>query len=223
MVDLYCERLGPGLWAEPINAVTNLAFFIAAWASWSAVRARCLGEPGISILVLLLAAIGAGSALFHTFATDWARLLDVVPILLFQLCFLWFYLERVVALSRSYSVLVVGGFMLVTLASRQWSEGLNGSLVYLPAFVFLLGLGVFHALQEKRERFVLLAGACIFAVALAFRTVDMAACPFLPVGTHFLWHLLNAAVLYLAMRAAIANSLAPAGSSGIRVSPRRRG
>ena len=29
-VDDYCERLGPGLWAEPLNLVTNLAFLIAA-------------------------------------------------------------------------------------------------------------------------------------------------------------------------------------------------
>jgi hypothetical protein len=25
-IDAYCERLGPGLWAEPLNALTNLAF-----------------------------------------------------------------------------------------------------------------------------------------------------------------------------------------------------
>jgi len=34
MMDLYCERLGPGLWAEPINASSNLTFFIAVWAIW---------------------------------------------------------------------------------------------------------------------------------------------------------------------------------------------
>lgn len=26
-IDIYCERLGPGLWAEPLNALTNAAFF----------------------------------------------------------------------------------------------------------------------------------------------------------------------------------------------------
>jgi len=34
MIDLYCERLGPGIWAEPINALTNLAFLVAAFAAW---------------------------------------------------------------------------------------------------------------------------------------------------------------------------------------------
>jgi hypothetical protein len=25
-LDLYCERTAPGLWNEPLNALTNLAF-----------------------------------------------------------------------------------------------------------------------------------------------------------------------------------------------------
>ena len=29
-VDLYCERLDPSFWAEPLNAFTNLSFLIAA-------------------------------------------------------------------------------------------------------------------------------------------------------------------------------------------------
>jgi hypothetical protein len=32
---IYCERLGPGLLAEPLNAVTNGSFPIAAWAAMS--------------------------------------------------------------------------------------------------------------------------------------------------------------------------------------------
>ena len=35
----------------------------------------------------------------------------------------------------------------------------------------------------------------LLALSLAFRTIDAAVCPRLPVGTHFLWHLLNAAML----------------------------
>ena len=33
IVDLYCERTSPVFWAEPVNALTNLAFFLAAWFS----------------------------------------------------------------------------------------------------------------------------------------------------------------------------------------------
>ena len=34
MIDLYCERLDSSFWAEPINALTNVAFIIAAWGVW---------------------------------------------------------------------------------------------------------------------------------------------------------------------------------------------
>jgi len=29
-LDLYCERTGPELFSEPVNALTNIAFFLAA-------------------------------------------------------------------------------------------------------------------------------------------------------------------------------------------------
>jgi hypothetical protein len=32
-IDLYCERVSPSFWAEPVNAVSNLAFLIAAIAA----------------------------------------------------------------------------------------------------------------------------------------------------------------------------------------------
>lgn len=36
----------------------------------------------------------------------------------------------------------------------------------------------------------------VFTASLFFRTVDMAFCSFIPLGTHFLWHCLNAYLLY---------------------------
>jgi hypothetical protein len=50
----------------------------------------------------------------------------------------------------------------------------------------------------------LLTAAGIFAASLSFRSVDNAVCSVFPVGTHFLWHLLNGLVLLVLVRAAIA-------------------
>lgn len=49
----------------------------------------------------------------------------------------------------------------------------------------------------------MLAAAGTFFVSLAFRTLDQWLCPCLPIGTHFLWHLLNGVLLYLTMKALI--------------------
>jgi hypothetical protein len=35
-----------------------------------------------------------------------------------------------------------------------------------------------------------------------FRTIDNAVCDVVPIGTHFIWHCLNATLLYVLLRAA---------------------
>jgi hypothetical protein len=45
--------------------------------------------------------------------------------------------------------------------------------------------------------------AVIFAGSLALRTADFAVCDAFPLGTHFIWHVLNAMVLYVLLQTAI--------------------
>jgi hypothetical protein len=49
----------------------------------------------------------------------------------------------------------------------------------------------------------LLQAALIFSLSLFFRSIDGAVCPAWPAGTHFLWHILNALVLGVLIRAAV--------------------
>jgi hypothetical protein len=62
-LDLYCERTGPELLSEPVNALTNVAFFIAAWLLWRDARRRGVLSGEVQLLVWLMIAIGSGSAL----------------------------------------------------------------------------------------------------------------------------------------------------------------
>jgi len=48
----------------------------------------------------------------------------------------------------------------------------------------------------------------LFAVSLTLRQLDGPLCPAWPLGTHFGWHLCNAAVLYLLVRAATRRAVA---------------
>lgn len=200
-LDNYCERLNSGFWAEPINALTNLAFLLAAYLLYRQLRV----EPDRSALALtaLIGAIGVGSFLFHTFATRWAALADVVPITLLMVAAVALGLQRRFGLSRQagalgavaflLSGLIVGFTPLATLLP-------GGSVAYLPA---LLTLGLFGALLGRRRdpfaRFFLLA-TLVFAVSLSLRTLDMPLCGAIPIGTHFIWHMLNAVTLYLVVR-----------------------
>jgi hypothetical protein len=95
------------------------------------------------------------------------------------------------------------GFLSVALLGLRFPGVLNGSLSYAPAFLVLIGLGLRHLRYRQPERFLLLAAAGVFSLSLFLRSIDEAVCPRFPIGTHFLWHLLNGALLYMSMRALI--------------------
>ncbi len=205
MIDLYCERVAEGLWNEPINALSNISFFISGWATWNLANRRKVLSPSIWILIILVFAIAIGSSLFHTFATPVAKLLDIIPIALFQIAYLWIYSRQVIKLKNLGTVLLVLLLLSSILVTFQFSQVLNGSITYAPGIAILLGLGFYHWQQRKQGRILLLSATGVFLLALCFRTVDLAICPYWAVGTHFLWHLLNGVVLYLSMKALIQN------------------
>ncbi|TVQ85245.1 MAG: hypothetical protein EA400_16195 [Chromatiaceae bacterium] len=204
MLDRYCERGGEiGLWAEPVNALTNLAFLIAAGLA----ARRFVGTPGLTLrtgwdlalLILLLIAIGIGSALWHTFATRWALLADVIPITGFINLYLLSFGYRVLALYPwtlfglwlAYQGANIGLLALVPAAA------LNGSVGYLPALAFLIGFWVWLRGRGHPLAPTMLAAAGLFGLSLTLRTLDPDLCMLWPIGTHFVWHLFNAWLLYL--------------------------
>ncbi len=193
-VDGYCERLGPGYWAEPVNAVTNAAFLLAAIWVWP----RTAGVPLARALAVVLAVIGVGSYLFHTHATRLTGLMDVLPILAFILLYVFVASRDMLGFKGWRAGAATLAFLPYAAATVPlWSmvPGLGSSAGYMPVPVLIL----FYAwLLWDRARDTsrgLVIGACILLVSLTFRTLDEPLCAVLPVGTHFLWHVLNATML----------------------------
>lgn len=193
-VDGYCERVDPGFWAEPVNALTNAAFILAALVMWGRVGADRRGR----LLCALLFAIGVGSFLFHTFAQPWAGVADVLPIGLFILAYIY-AINRVawgwgrwtalagMALFLPYAAALTPLFGLV--------PGLGGSAAYapVPLLIAIYALLLRHRAPALARGLAL--GAGLLIVSLTFRTLDEPLCGALPLGTHFLWHLINAVML----------------------------
>lgn len=204
-IDIYCERLGPGFWAEPFNAVSNLAFLISGallTATLSRSDGKAARDPALWGLVTLVFLIGAGSGLFHTLARRWAMVADITPITLFILSYSFLALRRFVRLGTLPSLCGVVLVLALTGGVPALTGFRGGS--YLPALFVLLGLGLFLRFRGEPEvGRVLLGAGCLFAVSLGFRTADGPVCGSFPVGTHFLWHVLNAWVLYIVTRAMI--------------------
>jgi Ceramidase len=203
-LDLYCERTDASFWSEPVNAVSNAAFLIAAAAAFHLWRRGDRADWPALALIAVVAAVGVGSFVFHTVATRAAILADVIPIAVFiygylLLALIRFLHFRCVAAAAIVVAFAAGAQALSALAPPRL---LNGSVGYLPALIALIAVAL--AAREERTRRGLGLAALVFAISLGFRTADMALCPELPLGTHFVWHILNAVVLFMLLRTAMA-------------------
>ncbi|MGG7564786.1 hypothetical protein ACQ5SO_01315 [Rhodovulum sp. DZ06] len=203
-IDSYCERLGPGFWAEPLNALSNLSFIICALVAWRiARRAGRSGDYAVRALVGTELVIGVGSFLFHTFATRWAAAADVIPILVFILFYIHFATTRFFGAPAWGGLVAVAAFFPTAAglgaAIRAVLGPLNGSAGYGAVLLVIVGYGA-AALKTARSAVGrdLLIGAGMLFVSLVFRTLDDQhgpVCAALPIGTHWAWHLLNGVML----------------------------
>ncbi|SEA08848.1 hypothetical protein [Rubrimonas cliftonensis] len=213
-VDIYCERLGPGLLAEPLNAVTNAAFLVAAWLAWRAAKARGRLDWPMWTLIGLTAAIGVGSTLFHTFAQRWAGAADVIPILLFIVTYFGLSIWRFFGARAAEAVALAAGFLFFATGLRAAAGGalpdaLQPAVGYLPALVALGMCGALLLARRHRVGWRLLGATALFTASLTFRSLDMAVCEGFPTGTHFMWHILNGCVLGTLLFAWIGHGAAP--------------
>ena len=193
-IDIYCERLDISIWAEPINAVTNVAFIVAAIIMWL----RCKNLVEGKILAFLLFSIGCGSFLFHTFGQTWSAILDVTAILIFIVTYIFIANLRFLAWSKMLSILGVilffpYQFLVVSVLSNI--TFLGSSVHYYPVVILIF---IYSGLLRKSEPTLsrgLFIGAAVLCISIVFRTIDEPICSILSVGTHFIWHILNALML----------------------------
>ena len=198
----YCERSGdPSFWAEPLNAITNAGFLLAALLGLRLLRGG--RDVPLAFLTGLAFAIGVGSFLFHTIPNRITVMLDVLPIQGFILLYLGLALRRYLTLPLWAALLGPVLFFLGSSAqvSAFGSRALGGGIGYVPALAALFGVALLAWLKSddaSRLAAAYLAGAgVLFAISLTLRTLDRPLCGMVPVGLHFLWHLLNATVLAL--------------------------
>ncbi|MGQ7847447.1 ceramidase domain-containing protein [Granulosicoccus sp. 3-233] len=215
LIDLYCERTAAGFWNEPLNALSNVGFLLAAAVAWRSRRRRGNGDIWELLVIALAALIGVGSFLFHTFANSWSELADVVPIWSFVAGFVLLTIYRGCQhdLAKTVRIALIAIALIVGMsqftgndtvsANPDATRPLNGSLQYAPAWSALLVFTLLAWRNRHPARVHLAAATLIFSLALACRTTDLIACEITHgIGTHFLWHLLNAlmiGILLLAM------------------------
>jgi len=194
----YCERLGLGPWDEPLNALSNFGFLLAAgWLGWRQAPRSGRAAGAVRLLAGLLALVGLASLSFHTRATTFTQILDVAFIGLFNVVYLVLFGRLVLAWTRRGAALAALAFVAIDqLRGLLLPAGfLYGSAMYLPPLLVLLLLAGAARRRSPAAAAQMLQAAAVFSISLLARTLDRPLCPLWPAGLHFVWHLLNAWVL----------------------------
>ena len=203
-LDHYCERVAVGLWNEPFNATSNLAFLIAAGLILARQHRAGWADKGVAVLAVLGGIVGVGSILFHTFANGWTLLADMIPIAVFIYAFFFVALRRFLGLSAlPAGIGTVGLYILSPWLEALLRPVLGASAAYAPGLVATFGVALAVPLVGRGSvPPLLLSAGLAFAVALVFRMLDQPLCGDWPAGTHFLWHTFNGLSVGLALLAA---------------------
>lgn len=200
-LDSYCERAGQlGTFAEPLNFATNGFFILAAlMASHALLHYPAHGRRiDLWLLALLMFAIGVGSGLWHWKPSAATLLMDVIPITLFMNLYLLSALRRLFELSWLRVFCCWGLYVMLTFAGQAYlpPDMLHGTVMYLPTYAAMVALTFGLARRDVRIGRVFALITTVWSLSLIARTVDLELCQSLPIGTHFVWHTLNAWVLW---------------------------
>ncbi len=191
----YCERQTSDFWGEPVNALTNLIFvlvgFVLAFKTKKDNLCLCL-----SVQIIF---IGVASFIFHTFANRLSALLDVACIIFFGITYIFGVNLRF--LNTSYLVaillatlLIPFSFVISFLTVITVGE-INGSSWYISFVVlFLMYSFLLKNVFPNLSR-ALFYCAPFFVVSIILRSTDFIVCNSIPLGTHFIWHIMNSFLL----------------------------
>lgn len=187
----YAETDLSILFSEPWNAISSLAIVFPAvyWAF--RLKGNFKKYPFIFFCIPLLILGGLGSTFFHAFRnSEYLLWMDVLPtaILTFSVgVFFWFkafpnwWVTVGVVVPSTLSRYAIYEFFPETIAVNM-SYLIAGTIIFLPLIFYL-----FKTHFDKAS-FIILS-VFFLLVALVFRKADLLVMDFLPMGSHFLWHI----------------------------------
>lgn len=202
----YCERNSLEFFAEPLNAVTNILFIVVS--AFLLFRYKNKEKPFLALIIFM---IGISSFLYHTIPIGIWGALDVFFILLYILFYLSFAINKFFILSRIISIFISIAFLFICyFFGNFFKNTIIGTTSYYLPIVFALYILYFLFKKKvaiKKEYFFY--SAVIFSISVMFRALDYYLCSFLHIGTHFIWHILNALTLYFLGKFYYLNSTDP--------------
>lgn len=203
-IDLHCERIQDGLFEEPLNTLTSLLFIPLAVMLWRQLAKQPNRPAGIVFLIIMVALIGIGSAVFHTTARMWGALADALPIAIFALGYLYLFNRHVLGFRLVGILLSVAIFIAANVIFKMnVHKAPDGYLSLIPTLVLYLFYAFYMLAVKNPSGKITLLAAVLALMAINFRIYDRQLCEQITFGTHFMWHSLMAIFCYLGVREVI--------------------
>jgi len=205
-----CERHELGWVGEPLNVLSSFAFIAVAISIYRYYkREEDIARKwiwDIHALTVLCFIIGVNSIVFHAFPTPTTELMDTLAIVFFIIIYFWSVLFRIgrcnlFQASIAFIAFLGGTHILV----HQFPRALNDSIGYLSSMIALIVIAVHLHLKARPSSQHFMLAALIGVCSLFCRAIDREICPMLPIGSHFLWHILNATLLFILLKQIIRN------------------
>ena len=193
-IDIYCERIAAGFLNEPLNLFSNL-LFIASGLLIVARKNRSFWPNHMFSYGIMIIMIGVASFLFHGFATKITMLGDVLAIAICVFYIIYLYLDKILLAKTKHKILVYGflivsGYITPILIPRDLT---GGSSDYFSVWQVILLLCY---LDKNPKRIITLQTLGLFTLSLTIRSFDQSICHIIPFGIHYIWHAINAYLLF---------------------------
>lgn len=202
-ISTHCEK-PLGFISEPVNTLSNIAFFISAYFIYK------LNRPRLFWLSLL---IGLGSTTYHAFNNPFTLIIDVLPVYAFIIYFIY-----AIATYTTKNILIRFLIPLSLIFIQIFVlKNLPAFILDIPTlhiinllFLCLLIIWFYKRLGKVALKFIPVV--FMYGLAISVRGLDMPVCPINNFGTHFLWHILASLTIYLAVRTLVKKDIVPTSS-----------
>ncbi len=218
-----CERTALGALAEPLNVLSSFAFMFVAVSIYKQyhkhedLQGKWLWD--IHALTFITFIIGFNSVVFHAFPAPiplgnlfgspvyWrTEMADTLTIVLFIILYFWCMLFRIGRCTIFQALICFVAFVGFShMLVAQFPHTLNDSIGYLSSMIALIVIAVHLHLKARPSSQHFMLASIVGVCSLFCRAIDREVCPMLPTGTHFVWHILNATLLYILLKQLIRN------------------
>lgn len=180
---------------ETLNQASNITFIIGAAYTWWMWKQKKCNDHFSLLLIILVASIGLGSFIFHTYPSNKTIWIDLIPIQVFGLSYFAYIGTKYFKASKIKIFLALVVFFY---ARQYWiiympRGALGGGITHIPTLILLVACSLLLISKHKMFSLTLLTASFFYIMALFVRAYDEQVSLTFSIGLyHWVWHILTA-------------------------------